>query len=111
MSKLCSTAVKAFLPTTTTTTHTYLDRCPNEDKCIPLYQLCDGVRDCANGTDEDICRKSLVRFGMFLIPVYMYFGVLVMLLTWYRMDSWTMSITTLVVLFSAPTPKSSGGLM
>ena len=59
---------------------------------------------------------SYVTFGMFLIPVYMQLGVLVMPLTcrllsfFYRIDLWTMSITTLVVIFSAPMPKSSGAV-
>ena len=29
----------------------------------------------------------------------------------YRIDLWTMCITTLVVIFSAPIPKSPGGLV
>ena len=29
----------------------------------------------------------------------------------YRIDLWTMSITTLVVIFSAPMPKSPGGVV
>ena len=49
-----------------------------------------------------------VRFGMFLIPVYTYLGVLVMPLTCKalsfsnRIDLWAMSIITPAVIFSAP---------
>ena len=46
---------------------------------------------------------------MFLIPVYTYLGVLVMSFIHVGFDLWTMSITTLVViLFSAPMPKTGG---
>ena len=39
--------------------------CPGEAKCIDRKNICDGVRDCGNGQDEDInlCTEEFCRNG------------------------------------------------
>ena len=39
--------------------------CPGEAKCIDRKNICDGVRDCGNGQDEDInlCTEDFCRNG------------------------------------------------
>ncbi|CAI9739540.1 and LDL-receptor class A domain-containing 2 [Octopus vulgaris] len=32
-----------------------LKKCSKDDVCIPKYQFCDNVKDCADGSDEDGC--------------------------------------------------------
>ena len=39
--------------------------CPGEARCIARTQVCDGVRDCANGQDEDenLCTEDFCKNG------------------------------------------------
>ena len=39
--------------------------CPGEAKCIGNHQICDGVRDCSNGQDEDknLCTEDFCKNG------------------------------------------------
>ena len=39
--------------------------CPGEAKCIGRHQICDGVRDCGNGQDEDknLCTEDFCKNG------------------------------------------------
>lgn len=31
------------------------EQCGNSTDCVPLGQMCDGIRDCTNGEDERNC--------------------------------------------------------
>ena len=35
-------------------------RCGSDDKCIPMFWVCDGERDCENASDEQNCGKEKV---------------------------------------------------
>ena len=39
--------------------------CPGEPKCIGRHQICDGVRHCSNGQDEDknLCTEDFCKNG------------------------------------------------